>query len=92
MNRSFRIRKSENFPVAVIPNRWIWDLVEYLAFLRVQATYTYRAQQFIVHFPHLEPDQVQELLDGWAEKWPATELPAADQSSNMLLATLSGWH
>jgi hypothetical protein len=92
MNRSFRMRTSDNTLAAIIPNRWIWDLVEYLAFRRVQVTCTYRAQQFIVHFPRMKPDQLQELLKRWAEGWPDAESSAADQKRKNRLAAPSGRH
>jgi hypothetical protein len=83
MKRSFRVHLSDNFPWAVVPNRWIWDLVEYLALRRTRVTYTYSAREFIVSFPHMDLDQVQQLLTQWAENWSGSESSAADQEANI---------
>jgi hypothetical protein len=71
MNRSYRIEASNEADClqALIPNRCIWDLVEYLALQGVRATYGYSADIFVVKFPHMERDAAQELLEEWAGRY-----------------------
>jgi len=91
MKRSFRVHLSDNFPWAVVPNRWIWDLVEFLALQRTQVTYTYSAEEFIVSFPRMELDQVQQLLTQWAENGSGSESNAADQETSSSVGAASRW-
>jgi hypothetical protein len=67
MNSTSFIRSSDKgLPRAVIPNRYMWDFVEYLAMQRVQAIYTYCDDHVVVTFPCTDRKGVQRLLDDWA--------------------------
>ena len=53
-------------PRVRIPNAYMWDFVEYLAFQRVHATYIYREEYVIATFPRMDRAGVQRLVDEWA--------------------------
>jgi hypothetical protein len=77
MKRTFHLHVSDNLPRATVPNKWIWDLVEYLSILRTRATYSYSAQQFVVSFPCMNLNQARELLEDWAGARDHADRPAA---------------
>jgi hypothetical protein len=67
MNGIFKIVTSNRgLPQAVIPNHYLWDFVEYLAFQRIHVIYTYRDEHFTVSFPSVGHQEVQRLLDEWS--------------------------
>jgi len=66
MDISLHVKSSDDGPPqALIPNQYMWDLVESLAIQRVQAIYTYYDDHFIVSFPRMDLPRVQGLLDDW---------------------------
>jgi len=52
-------------PSAKVPFPCMWDLVEYLSFQRVSASYQYEASHFTVTFPRMELTTAQRILDEW---------------------------
>ena len=76
MSKSLRVvPDSQGLPAAEIPFTCMWDLVEYLSFQRVVASYHYEASHFTVTFPRIDADTAQRILDSWT------------QSRNVLLQT-----
>ena len=57
---------STGIPTATIPFTCMWDIVEYLSYQRVAASYQYEASHFTVAFPSLDLTAAQQLLDGWS--------------------------
>jgi hypothetical protein len=53
-------------PYAEVPCTRLWDLVEYLSELRINAIYRYRTAHFTVTFPHQEAEVAQQLLNDWS--------------------------
>ena len=53
-------------PCVSVPQEAIWSLVEYLAFRRVQADFSYEAKGFLAIFSHLSMASAQQILDDWA--------------------------
>jgi hypothetical protein len=52
-------------PQVMIPNQYMWDFVEYLAFQRVHVIYTNYDEYFAVSFPTMNYEGVQGMLDDW---------------------------
>ena len=66
MDSNLHIRLSEEEPPqALIPNQYMWDFVEYIAFQRVHVSYTYCDEHFPVSFPTIDRAGAQRLLDEW---------------------------
>ena len=66
MDSNLHIRLLEEEPPQVqIPNQYMWDFVEYVAFQRVHVNYTYCDEHFVVSFPSMDRAGVQRLLDEW---------------------------
>ncbi len=53
-------------PYALVPDDWLWELVEYLSYQRLHVSYHFGGPHFAVTFQGQNPQQVQELLDHWA--------------------------
>ncbi len=56
---------SHSMPSAQVPFDCMWDLVEYLSYQRVVATYQYEASHFTVTFPRMDMESSQRILDEW---------------------------
>ena len=57
--------KPSGIPYAKVPLDAMWDLVEYLSWQRILATYDFETTHFTVTFPHLDIAGAQRLLDDW---------------------------
>ena len=57
--------KPTGIPYAQVPAQAMWDLVEYLSWHRVLASYDYATTHFTVTFPHLDLASARELLEQW---------------------------
>ena len=55
----------EEPPQVLIPNQYMWDFVEYVAFQRVHVIYTHYDECFAASFPTMDYVGVQALLDDW---------------------------
>ena len=56
---------STGLPFAMVPFHCMWELVEYLSYQRVAATYRYESSYFTVTFPRMDVDSSQRILDEW---------------------------
>jgi hypothetical protein len=56
---------STGMPCAQVPFQCMWELVEYLSYQRVAATYHYEASYFTVTFPRMDLETSQRILDEW---------------------------
>ena len=57
----------EGHPYATVPCEWMWDLVEYLSFHRLNLNYHFEKDCFRVVFLCRTAHAAQALLDDWAE-------------------------
>ena len=57
---------SDGLPAAQVPFSCMWNLVEYLSYQRVIATYQYQEEYFTVTFPRTDVETAQQILDEWA--------------------------
>ena len=60
------VSTKSGMPCVRVPRESIWSLVEYLAFRRVQADFSFAGDGFLALFPHLSEPAAQQLLDDWA--------------------------
>ncbi len=56
----------EGLPVAQVPFRFMWDLVDHLSCQRVAVSYQYQAADFTVTFTRIDAPSAQQILNGWA--------------------------
>ena len=61
-------------PYATVPCEWMWDLVEYLSFHRLNLSYHFDNLIFRVTFLCQSARAAQQLLDDWAQS--AVDEPA----------------
>ncbi len=86
MDRGFRIQalREGQLPVAAVPSRHVWELVEYLAYRRTQVQYSYGSTHFYVTFLHIDGPSAQRILEEWAESGAASawrdDMPARTES------------
>ena len=59
------VAEDTGMPCVSVSHDLIWSLVEFLAFRRVQADFSYRDDIFLAIFPHLSVPAAQQLLDDW---------------------------
>ena len=60
------VHRTSGLPCVSIPHDLTWSLVEYLAFRRVQADFSYFEERFLAVFPHISATAAQQILDDWA--------------------------
>ena len=54
-------------PTVQVPTEWLWELVEYLSFHRLNVSYHFEKNCFEVKFHCSPPSSAQRLLDHWAD-------------------------
>jgi 4-hydroxybenzoate polyprenyltransferase len=70
------VSKKSGMPCVSVPQESVWSLVEYLAFRRVQADFSYEEEGFLVVFSHLSVASAQQILNDWATyELDMTEVP-----------------
>jgi len=81
-NPSITVFENCGTPCVIFSHDAIWSLVEYLAYQRVQAHFSFDQDAFTVLFPHLSMEATQQILRDWqsydraAEHAPSTHAPS----------------
>jgi hypothetical protein len=57
---------SDGLPVAQVPFKFMWDLVDHLSCQRVAVSYQYHASDFTVTFTRTDLSSAQQILNSWA--------------------------
>ena len=71
-----RLSQKSRMPCVSVPQESVWSLVEYLAFRRVQADFSYKEEGFLAIFSHLSVASAQQILNDWATyELDMTEVP-----------------
>jgi len=66
MRQKLRVFVEDGIPVADVPPRTMWDLVQHLAEERVTVSYHFRGTHFAVRFLATDARRAQQVLDAWA--------------------------
>jgi len=56
----------EGQPVAQVPFKFMWDLVDHLSCQRVAVSYQYHASDFTVTFTRIDLSSAQQILSSWS--------------------------
>jgi hypothetical protein len=64
----------QGHPYVRVPDVWMWDLVEYLSFHRLNLSYHFEHTHFRVVFRCQSAEKAQRLVDDWASG-PSDEEP-----------------
>ena len=77
------VHRTSGLPCVSIPHDLTWSLVEYLAFRRVQADFSYFEERFLAVFPHISATAAQQILDDWEHyDQESTKAPRAEGSTD----------
>jgi hypothetical protein len=57
---------TEGLPIAQVPFKFMWDLVEHLSCQRVAVSYQYQASDFTVTFTRIDLPTAEQILSSWS--------------------------
>ena len=65
------VTANSGMPYVIVPREFVWSLVEYLAFRRIHAEFTYTQEGAISLFPHLSVEAARQVLKDWVAYEPS---------------------